>query len=99
MRFIAELNPNSPRAADWRKVYGGLAAPILSTMPLRASLPGIDSALVYMLDLDRIDDRARARLIDHLALKFGVPADEVGRDLEYEGVPILAEDVIVVVVD
>ena len=50
---------------------------------------------VYMLDLRKLTDEQTARLIEHMATKFGLACSEVQRDLYQHGVPILADDLII----
>ena len=89
----ARILESSPRYADWVKVFGDNRAPITSPMPHQASLPGIPNALVYWLDLKAITSEQRARLVAHISERFGIPPDEVERDLDRDGVPLMAADV------
>lgn len=93
--FTAILISDSPRAADWIKVFGGLDVHLKSPFPIRANLPGAPNALIYELDLELIAPDVRQRLIEHLAFTFQIPMDEVAAQLDKHGCPIKAEDVIV----
>lgn len=83
------------RAAEWQAVFGGDTVPVKSIIPTRANLPGHHNALIYEVDLSLLTAEMRARLISATASKFGLAADEVARDLDSVGMPILADGVIV----
>lgn len=101
--FWAALRPDSPRYADWLKVYGpeailgesGIQVPITTPIPERVQLPiGVRS--VFFVKLDRLSAEQRERLIRHLVERFGVPRAEVEADFRAKPgreCPILDEDV------
>jgi hypothetical protein len=84
------------RRAVWSEIFPDARVPIKSILPAVANLPGKPDAQIYILDLAAIDDIQRAQVIDMLARKFKLPAEEVSRDLDSMGVPILADGVSVV---
>lgn len=84
------------RAARWREVFGTDEVQVLSPVPSRANLPGFDEPqLVYLLDFSAVTPEARARLVQQTAERFGEDTAVVDADLEREGMPILADQVIV----
>ncbi len=83
---------SGPRAADWEKVFGTTTVPVKSPNPHPASLPGKPFAMIYELDIEMITPEQRRRLVEHLASRFGLTEHEVERDIERQGVPLLAED-------
>lgn len=95
--FVAHLTGDGERVAAWRAVFGDSQIYIRSFFPTLANLPGIGEAAVYELDLALLTADQRQRLVNHIANKFNVPADEVDADLDMVGCPILAEDVFVAV--
>lgn len=98
MIINASIRPTSLRAANWLKVFGRLdGIPLLSEVRVLADLPGKPSVWVYMLDVAKLTDEERLRLVDHIAATFNFSAEEVARDLYTVGVPMLAEDVVVTV--
>lgn len=82
------------RAEVWRGIVGGDMVPIVSIVPERVSLPGHCDAIVYMLDLKALDAGQRERLVEFLADKFEQDSQFVEDNLDAEGVPVLADDVV-----
>jgi hypothetical protein len=83
------------RVEAFRQVFGSATVPVRGwIVPHGANLP-IGRRDVYELDLAALTDEQRARLIDHLASKFGVGKNEVCETLDTEGVAILADDCVV----
>ncbi|NJN53568.1 MAG: hypothetical protein HC804_01730 [Anaerolineae bacterium] len=88
------------RAERWREVFGTDEVAIMSPVPSHANLPGFDEPqLVYRMDLSVVTPEARARLVQQTAERFGLDTAVVDADLEREGMPILAEHVIVTSTD
>jgi hypothetical protein len=83
------------RAAWWLEVFGGDRCPVKSILPHRANLPGHPNALVYEMDLAALTPEMRERLVDSIASRFSLTPDLVEFHLDDEGVPILADDVVV----
>jgi hypothetical protein len=94
--FTATIRKGSPREQEWLKVLGGNVAILRSPIPTWRTLPS-GNALCFELDLQALTGDQRKRLVQHLAEKFSVPAEEVEADLGTIGVPILDEDVTVTV--
>lgn len=96
--FKVILSETSSRADDFKTVFGRLEVCIQSPLPRLAQLPGFDvPQRVYLLDLDALSEDEEARLVQHISTKFGVGEVEVILHLANQGVPILADDCIVVV--
>lgn len=94
----ATISENSPRALDWLGIFDRLHSILLqSPIPIRCDLPGKSGALCYMLDVKAITTDERQRLIDHIVRRFNLPGEKVEQDLDQMGMPILAEDVQVMI--
>lgn len=91
---IGHLNETSPRADAWRFVLGGLDVPLESPVSVQAELPN-GRHEVFRLDIAKLTAEQRQRLISHLSAKFSIKLEEVAERIDADGVPILAEDVIV----
>lgn len=83
------------RKREWIDILGTDTIPIKSPIPTWASLPDRDDALIYELDLTTLTSEQRGRLVNHIARKFDFSPEEVENRLADEGVPILADDVVV----
>lgn len=81
------------RIVLWQQVFGTDRCPIISMIPKMASVPGKSDVLIYEMDLKAISDEQRRRLIESIATRFDLPPDEVAKNTDEEGVPILAEGV------
>lgn len=57
------------------------------------SVPGKPDVLIYEMDLKAISDEQRQRLVESIAARFDLPPDQVAKNIDEEGVPILAEGV------
>jgi hypothetical protein len=88
---------DAQRIADWCEVFPDGQIPIQGPVTHPATLPGILSTRVYLMDLGRVMPAERARLIAFLASRFEILETDVERDLERDGVPILDTDVQVVI--
>ena len=92
----ATIHETSPRASDWLRVFGRLTdIPLRGPFVIRVNVPGRSNVRAYLLDIAALDPEERLRLVNHIATRFNIPPAEVDRDLDAEGVPILAEDVLV----
>lgn len=90
----AHLHPDSPRAAAWEHVFGGLSVPLVGVNTILMMGPhGMRE--FYQVDVAALTAEQRARLVDHIAEKFTMPRQEVetGIDDPTRGLPILVEDV------
>lgn len=90
---------NSERAAMWLDVLGTATVHVKSPVATRANLPGKPNSLIYELDLEMITPEQREKLVAYIAQKFGIPSDDVAASLDDHGVPMLADDCIVTVVN
>lgn len=95
--FTATIREDSPRAADWRKVYGDTTVILKHPLPATGEFLGVGAKEFYELDLDVLTEEQRIHLIVHLSEKFHVPLEDVHAELDKIGVPILAEDVILTI--
>lgn len=93
--FTAHVSGDNERVAAWLHVFAGAAVPLRSPVPHLARLPGRGEELVYLLDIEALTADQRGRLVQHIAAKFSIPAEEVDADLDTHGCPILAEHVTV----
>lgn len=85
------------RAAEWEAVLGTARLHVRSPIPSRANLPGKPGAEIYLLDLELLTPEQRQRLVAHLAERFGLPVEFVEKNLDVQGVPILAEHCVVAI--
>jgi len=87
---------NPERKVFWEEIFGIDEVPITSIIPHSANLPGFDTPqAVYLLDLKAITLEQREKLINAIARKFKIPENEVAQELDKQGVPILASDLLV----
>jgi len=84
------------RAAEFEQVFGSATVPVEAPVPARADVAG-EEHLAYALDLEALDAETIARLVEHLAAKFGVDPDLVEEALHAQGLAILAEGCVVTV--
>lgn len=95
--FKAVISAKSPRYQEWVNVMGTNEFPITTPIPTPASAADIKQGLFYMIDLAELIPEQRERLIQHLAVKFGLDENDVANSLDREGVPVLDEDVTIVI--
>jgi hypothetical protein len=86
---------NPDRLALWQAVFGGDEVPVISIVPRLGSFPGVGEQRYYEMDLKAITEEQRARLVASIAEKFNRDIEEVSRDIDIVGCPILACDVVV----
>lgn len=85
------------RKAWWVSIFGCDEIPLRSPLTDWVTVPEFEEAQAcYWLDLTKIDDEQRARLVDALAARFDLDAKMVDELLEKDGVPVRAEDVVMV---
>jgi hypothetical protein len=94
----ARVNPASPRAAAWARIFGGDAVPLLSPIATSARAEGLDGVrMFYRVDVDALDAGVAARI----RAGFCRCVDDIivwqGDDGGLPGFHILASDVIVAV--
>lgn len=91
--FTVLIHEETERAKNFMEVFGRLRVNVMSFIPSMVNVPGFDEPqAAYMLDLALITPAERGRLIDHLAARFGIAAQEVELLIHTMGVPILASD-------
>lgn len=95
--FTARIKDDSPRRADWLKVFGTNIVELKSPVLREASLPGIPYALIYELDIKALSAEQRRRLVEHISERFNENPALVDDLLDQTGCPILADDVVVTV--
>jgi len=91
----ATLIETSPRAAGWQRIFGRLNNVPLTSSRLHLVRHQTEGLMyVYELDISALTPEERERLIDLLAEEFNLPRSEVASDVDEQGVPIRAEDVL-----
>jgi hypothetical protein len=94
-RPSVSIRPDSDRADNWQRVFRRLNnIPVTAYLPALANLPHRPGVLIYELDLAAITHDERTRLIEHIVDQFNLAADDVARDLDAHGCPLLADDII-----
>jgi hypothetical protein len=98
MQTTAIIAKDSPRAVRWREVFGSEAVPLISPVAVRGQVLGMASARFHKLDVRALSGDQRRRLAAYLCGRFRLSEAEVRTSLESEhGMPILADDVMVMV--
>lgn len=99
--YFAVLAPWSPRAPVWERVYGGRRVPIESDVPIRGAsvaTPG-QVQLFYKVAVRRLSVEQFESAIAHV-MQTGLSRAEVEADiLGAHGIPLLADDIAVEVVE
>lgn len=91
--FVVILHDGTERAKNFMEVFGRRDVHVKSFVPTLITVPGFsEPQAAYMLDLDLISPDERARLVAHLAERFGIDAKEIDDLIGLMGVPILASD-------
>jgi hypothetical protein len=87
---------DSERQELWKRIFPPDGkVPITCPLPLgHANLAGQRSPF-FLIDFDRVTPDQRARLIDEMSKKFNLPRDEVESDIQKQGAPVKATDVLV----
>lgn len=95
-RFEAVIDPDCPRAAAWREIFGSDRAPILSPLTVRNMGPN-GPAEFYRLDVGALRPEQRERLIAYLVARWKLDPRQIEVELDdpEHGVPILATEVFV----
>jgi hypothetical protein len=93
------INPDCERADWWREAFGGLEVPLVSPVAQLWLVPGVDGVegehLVYQVDVSKLGGDQIDRVARVVAAQFDLDVASVRADIEREGIPILAEDVVV----
>lgn len=95
--YRCTLNPSGPNFDSWKEVFSThLTIPLKSAYPITADFgDGEKNVEVYLLNLDAMTFKQRARLFGAMARKFQATVAEVERAIREDGFPIRAVDVIV----
>lgn len=105
VKHFAVISQTSPRYEDWLYVLGSDRTPVTSNVAMPATSPGLSReygirnvAMFYKLDITRITPEQRSRIVERIAVKWGLDTALVERDIEDPayGVPILADDVAII---
>jgi len=83
------------RQKDFIDVFGTNTVPITSPVPVRANAPDVQDGLFYHMDMSRVTREQFQRLVALLSQRFGLAEAEVERDLDEQGLPILADNTVV----
>lgn len=102
VQLYAVISETSPRYQDWVYILGSNQAPIMSSRPV----PGLTSTpsageLFYKMDLLRITEEQRERLIKLISDKWNLGCAAVERQLvdPARGIAIPVDDVLIVLDD
>lgn len=82
--WTATLKRDSPRYTEWQDILRSQEVPIQNPKASEAQL-GPESAMVYKLDLDRLDKPQLDRLIVWIADRFGCKPNQARAELESNG--------------
>jgi hypothetical protein len=94
--ITAWILSGTERTDTWIRVFGGVSVPLLTVIPEIAYLPEVGFAAVFRVDIDALTPDQIDRLVGHLALRFCVRQDDVRQGLKVEGLPLLADDLLIV---
>jgi hypothetical protein len=96
---VAWVSPQDPRAQLWKYILGDSRARL--SIPLRQPLPRLADGgpfagkEFYEADIGAFSPEQMQRLIERMAAKFNLTTDEIKRDIDRSGIPILADNVTV----
>jgi hypothetical protein len=90
----AILDPRGPNYQDWFRIFGHNSVPLISPEKKLATLGEEKDIEVYLLNLRGMTLNQRARLLGFIANKFNEPIFTVQKEIERDGFPIRANDVI-----
>lgn len=93
------INKDSPRAADFMRVFGRRDMPVVADTPVPVVVPDYEKpVLAYRIDLSGITPNQRERLKQHVAGRYApMLDDEISQLLDDNGLYILADECTVVV--
>ena len=83
---------HGPRGEEWERICGRRTFPVILPA-IMASLPGVGPKCVYLLDLKALPPDDLNKIVEHLAAKFSLKPEEAADEIEKAGIPILDEDV------
>lgn len=93
--YHAILNPSGPNYQGWLDILGSTDVPIKSASPVNAELGTERDVECYLVNVDALTLKQKARLLGMMAAKFDVSIGEVDAEIKRVGFPIRAVDVIV----
>lgn len=93
--YTAILNPRGPNYEHWSRIFAHNPVPLESAGPIKVTLGEEKDVEVYRLNLRAMTLHQRARLLGFIAQQFGVTVAEVEAQIQRDGFPIRAVDVIV----
>lgn len=97
-RPVCSIRPESKRAPDWQYVFGRLDnIPIMSWLPRIGTAADLPAQELYLLDFTRVTPDERARLVAHICERFHVLPSEANEELDTQGLPLLATDLVVAI--
>jgi hypothetical protein len=85
------------RGDEWERICGTRTFPVKSPIPVLANLPGKSEVRVFLVDLDEVEPDILARIKTGLARKFGLSPAEAETEIKEKGIPILDEEVSVMI--
>ena len=87
------------RGEEWKRITGTDRFPIKTPVPSLGILPGIGETRIYLLALDQMEPEIMHRILAHLAVKFGLTPEEDAEEIAKAGIPILADECSVMVLN
>jgi hypothetical protein len=91
----AHLCEGSPRYQEWKKILGSNDVPLKSAASGHTQLGPEEKVEVYEVAISKLDAGQRQRLVDFIQERFRETREAVEQNLDEEGFPIRAEDVLV----
>ena len=85
------------RAAEWQEILGTTTVCVRSPIPTLGELPGHPKALIYELDLNMLTPEQFENIVVFISKKFNEPVEAVRAGILILGMPILADDCMVIV--
>lgn len=92
-----QVTVGGPRGEEMMELLGTRTFALKSPQPIRASLPGIPDALVYLLDVDALPPADIEKLARYFARKFNGRLSDVRKEIRRDGIPVLADNCTIVV--
>lgn len=91
--FIATIH-DPARKKEFLEIFGSDQVYLRSFIPNTIKVEGVqDPQTAYFLDLDLLSSEQLEKLIKHLAQKFNLSIDFVRNNIQEIGVPVLAQEV------
>lgn len=93
--FICIINDKA-RAEKFKKIMGTNEIPILSPIPFWSKTP-VGKMRFFKMDISILTNKQKKKFIKILAKKFSLPRMQVDRDFEKFGIPILDDNVTIII--